>query len=266
MILVETGHMGRQASGSVTVTDGETVLYTTVCLSDIPSEPSDFFPLSVNYQERFSAAGRTSEGFLNEKERQRIMSVIFNISSDFIFAGIRLPIPALYPITMLISFFFVQSTSSFHILKGETFVKDLASLEKAMISNLTMVPNIGDIYRNCEIKSIVPFGVFVEIAPGREMIRKILWDVWNSLGQSMSPSMAACIAVEAISILEKLHLKGFVPGDVKPENFFLGQPGMADDKKLYLIDLGLVSKWKDASFGQHFENDQRPGIFSLIEP
>ncbi|KAK2363382.1 casein kinase protein HD16 [Trifolium repens] len=88
-----------------------------------------------------------------------------------------------------------------------------------------------------------------------------LWDVWNSLGQSMSPSMAACIAVEAISILEKLHLKGFVPGVVKPENFFLGQPGTADDKKLYLIDLGLASKWKDASFGQHFENDQRPGIF-----
>ncbi|CAJ1919575.1 unnamed protein product [Sphenostylis stenocarpa] len=58
-ILVETGHIGRQASGSVTVTDGETILYTTVCLDDVPSEPSDFFPLSVNYQERFSAAGRT---------------------------------------------------------------------------------------------------------------------------------------------------------------------------------------------------------------
>lgn len=28
-------------------------------------------------------------------------------------------------------------------------------------------------------------------------------------------------------------------GDVKPENFLLGQPGTADDKKLYLIDLGL---------------------------
>jgi len=35
------------------------IVYTTVCLDDIPSEPSDFFPLSVNYQERFSAAGRT---------------------------------------------------------------------------------------------------------------------------------------------------------------------------------------------------------------
>ena len=34
-------------------------MYTTVCLDDVPSEPSDFFPLSVHYQERFSAAGRT---------------------------------------------------------------------------------------------------------------------------------------------------------------------------------------------------------------
>ncbi|QHO47028.1 uncharacterized protein DS421_6g192790 [Arachis hypogaea] len=41
-----------------------------------------------------------------------------------------------------------------------------------------------------------------------DMLGPSLWDVWNSLGQSMSPSMVACIAVEAISILEKLHLKG----------------------------------------------------------
>ncbi|KAH0468624.1 hypothetical protein IEQ34_001856 [Dendrobium chrysotoxum] len=58
-ILVETGHIGRQASASVTVTDGETIVYTSVCLADVPSEPCDFFPLSVFYQERLSAAGRT---------------------------------------------------------------------------------------------------------------------------------------------------------------------------------------------------------------
>ncbi|KAK1584177.1 hypothetical protein Q3G72_030522 [Acer saccharum] len=88
-----------------------------------------------------------------------------------------------------------------------------------------------------------------------------LWDVWNSLGQSMSSNMAACIAVEAISILEKLHLKGFVHGDVKPENFLLGQPGTPDEKKLYLIDLGLASRWKDASSGLHVEYDQKPDVF-----
>ncbi|KAL6555265.1 Purine nucleoside phosphorylase [Orobanche gracilis] len=71
-----TGHMGRQASGAVTVTDGETIVYTTVCLSDVPSEPSDFFPLYVNYQERFSAAGRTSGGFFKREGRTKDHEVL----------------------------------------------------------------------------------------------------------------------------------------------------------------------------------------------
>ncbi|XP_004493216.3 probable polyribonucleotide nucleotidyltransferase 1, chloroplastic isoform X1 [Cicer arietinum] len=75
-ILVETGHMGRQASGSVTVTDGETIVYTTVCFNDVPSEPSDFFPLSVNYQERFSAAGRTSGGFFKREGKTKDHEVL----------------------------------------------------------------------------------------------------------------------------------------------------------------------------------------------
>ncbi|XP_030452994.2 probable polyribonucleotide nucleotidyltransferase 1, chloroplastic [Syzygium oleosum] len=75
-ILVETGHMGRQASGAVTVTDGDTVIYTSVCLADIPSEPADFFPLNVNYQERFSAAGRTSGGFYKREGRPKDHEVL----------------------------------------------------------------------------------------------------------------------------------------------------------------------------------------------
>ncbi|CAI9099347.1 OLC1v1036154C2 [Oldenlandia corymbosa var. corymbosa] len=75
-ILVETGRMGRQASGAVTVTDGETIIYTTVSLADVPSEPSDFFPLSVHYQERFSAAGRTSGGFFKREGKTKDHEVL----------------------------------------------------------------------------------------------------------------------------------------------------------------------------------------------
>lgn len=75
-ITVETGLIGRQASGAVTVTDGETIIYTTVCLADVPSEPSDFFPLSVHYQERFSAAGRTSGGFFKREGRTKDHEVL----------------------------------------------------------------------------------------------------------------------------------------------------------------------------------------------
>lgn len=144
-----------------------------------------------------------------------------------------------------------------------------------------------------------------------------MWDVWNTQGQVMSQEMVACIAVEAIAILERLHAKGcaplgqaamdaaqlcaagapllcswgavvvysvsqaaclcgraadaatelaplmgccviiahpspppsrprrsFVHGDVKPENFLLGAQGLSNEKKLWLVDLGLATRWK----------------------
>eukprot|EP01018_Ginkgo_biloba_P015310 Gb_14707 [translate_table: standard] len=58
-----------------------------------------------------------------------------------------------------------------------------------------------------------------------DMLGPILWDVSNTVGQAISTEMFACIIVEPISILEKLHMKVFVHGDVKLENFLLGQPG-----------------------------------------
>ncbi|KAL9303079.1 putative polyribonucleotide nucleotidyltransferase [Arabidopsis thaliana] len=76
-ILVETGLMGRQASSAVTVTDGETIVFTSVCLADVPSEPSDFLPLYVHYQERFSAVGRTSGGFFKREGRTKDHEVTF---------------------------------------------------------------------------------------------------------------------------------------------------------------------------------------------
>ncbi|XP_023735961.1 casein kinase 1-like protein HD16 [Lactuca sativa] len=88
-----------------------------------------------------------------------------------------------------------------------------------------------------------------------------LWDVWNSSNQTLSEEMVACIAVESLSILEQLHLRGFVHGDVKPENFLLGQPGTPNEKKLYLVDLGLASKWRDTSSGNHVDYDQKPDVF-----
>ena len=36
----------------------------------------------------------------------------------------------------------------------------------------------------------------------------------------------------------------FVHGDVKPENFLMGAAGMPNEKKLWLVDLGLATRWK----------------------
>jgi len=61
-LVIQTGKIGRQASGSVTLTRGETILYSTACRDKDP-RPLDFLPLSVEYQERFSSAGITKGGF-----------------------------------------------------------------------------------------------------------------------------------------------------------------------------------------------------------
>ncbi|KAF9690103.1 hypothetical protein SADUNF_Sadunf01G0161000 [Salix dunnii] len=96
-----------------------------------------------------------------------------------------------------------------------------------------------------------------------DMLGPSLWDVWNNNINSnlMSTEMVACIAVEAISILEKMHLRGYVHGDVKPENFLLGIPGTPDEKKIFLVDLGLATRWQDSSTGLHVEYDQKPDVF-----
>lgn len=66
-IVMETGKIGRQAAGAVTLTRGDTVLFTTAARDDKPKEEIDFLPLSVEHQERFSAVGSTS-GAYNKRD------------------------------------------------------------------------------------------------------------------------------------------------------------------------------------------------------
>lgn len=62
-ISIETGKLAKQACGSVVVRMGGTMLLATVVSAEKPDENSSFFPLSVDYQEKFAAAGRIPGGF-----------------------------------------------------------------------------------------------------------------------------------------------------------------------------------------------------------
>ena len=55
---LETGRMAKQANGSVLATMGETMVLATVCAEKAAVEGQDFFPLTVDYQEKFASAGR----------------------------------------------------------------------------------------------------------------------------------------------------------------------------------------------------------------
>lgn len=68
-ITFETGQIARQANGAVIVRCGDTMLLNTACSAAEASEGADFFPLRVDYQENFSAVGKTLSGFIKRQGR-----------------------------------------------------------------------------------------------------------------------------------------------------------------------------------------------------
>jgi len=68
-ITIETGKLATQADGSVVVKMGNTMLLATVVSSTQTREGFNFLPLSVDYQEKFAAAGRIPGGFLKREGR-----------------------------------------------------------------------------------------------------------------------------------------------------------------------------------------------------
>ncbi len=68
-VFIETGKLARQADGAVTVRQGNCIILATVVANKDPKEGQDFFPLSVDYQEKFASAGRVPGSFFKREAR-----------------------------------------------------------------------------------------------------------------------------------------------------------------------------------------------------
>lgn len=68
-VTIETGRLARQADGAVTVSTGNCMLLATVVANKEPKEGQSFFPLVVDYQEKFSSAGRIPGSFFKREAK-----------------------------------------------------------------------------------------------------------------------------------------------------------------------------------------------------
>ncbi len=77
-LVLETGKIARQATGAVVATYGKTVVVATVCAAKEAKPDQDFFPLTVNYQEKYYATGKIPGGFMKREgkpsEREILIS------------------------------------------------------------------------------------------------------------------------------------------------------------------------------------------------
>ena len=68
-VIIETGKLARQADGAVTVRQGNCIILATVVANKEPKEGQSFFPLTVDYQEKFASAGRIPGSFFKREAR-----------------------------------------------------------------------------------------------------------------------------------------------------------------------------------------------------
>lgn len=68
-VTIETGHVARQADGAVLISMDDTVLLVTAVARKEAKRGQDFFPLTINYQEKFYAAGKIPGGFFKREGR-----------------------------------------------------------------------------------------------------------------------------------------------------------------------------------------------------
>lgn len=77
-IIIETGKFAEQAGGAVTVRCGDTMLFCSATMSKHPREGMDFFPLSVDYEEKLYAAGRIPGSFMRREGRPSDRAILIS--------------------------------------------------------------------------------------------------------------------------------------------------------------------------------------------
>jgi len=81
-IILETGKLAEQAGGAVTVRLGDTVVFATATMSATARQGVDFFPLSVDYEEKLYAAGRIPGSFMRREGRPSEASILIARVTD----------------------------------------------------------------------------------------------------------------------------------------------------------------------------------------
>ncbi|MDH7484330.1 MAG: polyribonucleotide nucleotidyltransferase, partial [Spirochaetales bacterium] len=76
VLVFETGRMAKQANGSIFATYGGSAVIATVCCASTPVEGLDFVPLTVEYSEKYYAAGKIPGGFIKRETRPKDREIL----------------------------------------------------------------------------------------------------------------------------------------------------------------------------------------------
>ncbi|WP_068268673.1 polyribonucleotide nucleotidyltransferase [Caviibacter abscessus] len=135
IVKINTGKVARQASGSVMITCGKTTLLVTATRSKDVKEGQDFFPLTVDYIEKFYASGKFPGGFIKRESKPSTEEILISRLVDR-------PIRPLFPEGFLNAVHIVLNVVSFD---GINMPENLATLGASMALSLSDIPFNGPV-------------------------------------------------------------------------------------------------------------------------
>lgn len=134
-ISVNIGRIARQASGSVLLTCGKTTVLVTATRSKNVKEGQDFFPLTVDYIEKFYASGKFPGGFIKRESKPSTDEILISRLVDR-------PIRPLFPEGFLNSVHIVITTMSYD---GVNMPENLATIGASLALSISDIPFDGPV-------------------------------------------------------------------------------------------------------------------------
>lgn len=135
IITVETGEVARQAGGSVLISKGDTTLLVTATRSKDVKEGQDFFPLTVDYIEKFYSTGKFPGGFIKRESKPSTEEVLISRLIDR-------PIRPLFPEGFFNGVHIVVNVISFD---GVNMPEDIATVGVSFSLGLSDIPFAGPV-------------------------------------------------------------------------------------------------------------------------
>ena len=135
IITVETGEVARQAGGSVLISKGDTILLVTATRSKDVKEGQDFFPLTVDYIEKFYSTGKFPGGFIKRESKPSTEEVLISRLIDR-------PIRPLFPEGFFNGVHIVVNVISFD---GVNMPEDIATVGVSFALGLSDIPFAGPV-------------------------------------------------------------------------------------------------------------------------
>jgi len=155
-LILETGRMAKQANGAVLARYGGTVVLATACCSDANKEGIDYLPLTVEYNEKYYAAGKVPGGFLKREGRPRDKEVIVSRLIDR-------PMRPLFPKKLRRDLQIVPTTISADQINTPDVLAMIASSAALTISDIPFAGPVGAVRIGYDGQNYVVNPTFEEI-------------------------------------------------------------------------------------------------------